>query len=256
MKRLLLILTFILVLGAIFAGSAAAQDVDTTSLSFNPVPYVVQPGDSLSKIAFQYCTIWQDIYRYNQGTIGPDPNRISPGMVLYVSDRCNNGTVYDRGPMLHASGVTNGQFYIVAPGDTLYSVGQRFGLNYKIIMLGNDMTSTAVLEPGTWLYIPGFKEGQALTSVTITSPQDGDVYRLPYTVSGTSQGLEASLLIVRLLDGSGNLMQQQQTSVQKDGTWYAGFYNVVGQPKSNGSIEAFSPETGATDVVYFLFSGY
>jgi len=51
-------------------------------------------------------------------------------------------------------------------------------------------------------------------------------------------------------------MQQQQTSVQKDGTWYAGFYNVVGQPKSNGSIEAFSPETGATDVVYFLFSGY
>ena len=256
MKRLLLITTMLLLLGVIFVGSAAAQDSGTTSLSYNPIPYIVQPGDSLSKIAFQYCTIWQDIYRYNQDTIGPNPNMISPGMVLYVTDRCNNGTVYDRGPNPHANGTTSGQFYIVAPGDTLYSVGQRFGLNYKIIMLGNDMTSTAVLEPGTWLYIPGFKEGHAPTSVTITTPRDGDIYRLPYTASGTGQGFEGGILIVRLLDGNGNLMQQQQTNLQKDGTWYASFYNVVGQPKSNGSIEAFSPETGATDVVYFLFSGY
>ena len=123
-------------------------------------------------------------------------------------------------------------------------------------MLGNDLTTTAVLEPGTWLYIPGFKQGHAPTSITITYPRDGDIYRLPYYTTGTGQGFAGGSLIVRLLDESGYLLQQQQTNVQKDGTWYASFPNVVGRPKTNGSIEAFSPETGATDVVYFLFSGY
>lgn len=256
MKRTLLIVTILLLLSVVFVGSAAAQELA-------PQQYIVQPGDSLSSIAFEYCTIWQDIYRYNSGTIGDDPNSIAPSMVLYVIDRCDQGDVYDRGPRQHAMGTTSGQFYTVTAGDTLYSVGERFGLNYKIIMLANNMTSTAVMTPGQQLYIPGFKANHVPTSITINSPQDGDIYRLPYVATGTGQGLVEGNVVVRLLDGNGYLMAQQQTVLQGAdvgtggfGTWQVTFYNVVGQPKSNGSIEAFSPETGATDVVYFLFSGY
>ena len=249
MKRFVLITVTILLLGVIFVGSAAAQELA-------PQQYVVQPGDSLSKIAFQYCTIWQDIYRYNQVTIGPNPHWISPGMRFTVIDRCNNGTVYDRGPQPNANGTTSGQFYYVAPGDTLYSIGERFGLNYKIIMLGNDLTSTSVVTPGTTLYIPGFKESHAPVSITINSPVEGEIYRLPYTATGTASGLAGGIVVANLLDSNGRLMSQQQTPLQKDGSWYSSFPQVVGQPKSGGSIEAFSLETGATDVVYFLFSGY
>ncbi len=256
MKRTLLIVTLVLILGALFAGSAAAQ-------TLNPEPYYIQPGDTLSSIAFEYCTIWQDIYRYNEGVIGTDPNRIEPGTLIYVIDRCDQGDVYDRGPQPHAMGTVSGQYYTVAAGDTLYSVGQRFGLNYKIIMVANGMTSTAVMTPGQQLYIPGIKAGHLPPSVTITSPQSGSVYRTPYVATGTGQGLIEGNVVVRLLDGNGNLMAQQETVAQGPdvatggyGTWQVTFYNVIGQPKSNGSIEAFSPETGATAVTYFVFSGY
>jgi hypothetical protein len=58
-------------------------------------------------------------------------------------------------------------------------------------------------------------------------------------------------------------MAQQATVLQGPtvatggyGTWSVQFNNVYGQPKSNGSVEAFSSETGATAVSYILFSGY
>lgn len=256
MKRILLVATILLLLGVLFVGSAAAQTLD-------PEPYRIQPGDTLSSIARQYCTTWQDIYRFNAGYIGDDPNALEVGTQIYVIDRCDQNDVYDRGPRPHAMGTVSGQYYTIAAGDTLYSVGQRFGLNYKIIMLANGLNNTAVMTPGQQLLIPGLNVGHVPSAVTINSPQDGDIYRLPYVATGTGQGLVEGNVVVRLLDGNGYLMAQQQTVLQGAdvgtggfGTWQVTFYNVVGQPKSNGSIEAFSPETGATDVVYFLFSGY
>ncbi len=256
MKRVILVLAVGLVLGVFFVSSAAAQNL-------SPEPYYVQPGDTLSSIAQEYCTIWQDIYRYNAGIIGDDPNRIEPGTLIYVIDRCDQNDVYDRGAQPHAMGTVNGQYYTIAASDTLYSLGQRFGLNYKIIMLANGMDNTAVMTPGQQLYIPGLNVGHLPPSVTITYPQNGTVYHTPYVVSGTGQGLVEGNVIVRLLDSSGNLMAQQAAVLQGAdagtggyGTWQVTFYNVYSQPNSNGSVEAFSPETGATDVVYFLFSGY
>lgn len=46
--------------------------------------YTVQSGDTLSGIAAKYGTSWQQIYAWNQGTIGPNPNFIKPGQVLRV----------------------------------------------------------------------------------------------------------------------------------------------------------------------------
>ncbi len=46
--------------------------------------YVVQSGDSLSKIASLYGTSWDAIYQSNRTTIGPNPNLIRPGQRLYI----------------------------------------------------------------------------------------------------------------------------------------------------------------------------
>lgn len=256
MKRILFIVPVVLLMGLLFAGSAAAQGLD-------PVPYRIQPGDTLSSIAREFCTTWQDVYRLNAGYIGDDPHALRIGTLIYVIDRCDQGDVYDRGPRPHAMGPVSGQFYTIVAGDTLYSVGQRFGLNHEIIMEANGLDSTAVLNPGRQLLIPGLNVGHLPPQVTISSPPNGSFYHAPYVVTGTGQGLHEGNVVVRLLDSNGNLMAEQATVAQGanvatggPGTWRVQFNNVYGQPRTSGTIEAFSPETGATAVVYVLFSGY
>lgn len=51
--------------------------------------YTVQSGDNLSSIALTQCgsASYENvaaIYYYNQAVIGPDPNLIYPGQVLYI----------------------------------------------------------------------------------------------------------------------------------------------------------------------------
>jgi hypothetical protein len=99
--------------------------------------------------------------------------------------------------------------------------------------------------------------------VTINYPADGSAYYTPYVVTGTGQGLHEGNVVVRLLDANGNLMAEQATVLQGAdvatggyGTWRVQFDTVYTQPQSYGSVEAFSPETGATAVSYFLFAGW
>ncbi|MBA3822275.1 MAG: LysM peptidoglycan-binding domain-containing protein [Ktedonobacterales bacterium] len=42
----------------------------------------VAPGDWLSRIAVRLSTSWTTLYAQNRVAIGPDPNRIQPGMIL------------------------------------------------------------------------------------------------------------------------------------------------------------------------------
>jgi LysM domain len=55
-----------------------------------PAIYTVQPGDTLSSIAQRFYgdgNQWHKIYDYtNKQVIGPDPNLIRPGEVLYIPD--------------------------------------------------------------------------------------------------------------------------------------------------------------------------
>uniref|UniRef100_UPI00403EA8C4 glycosyl hydrolase family 18 protein n=1 Tax=Solibacillus sp. FSL W8-0372 TaxID=2921713 RepID=UPI00403EA8C4 len=64
----------------------------------------------------------------------PDPNRLVVGQALVVP--------------------VNGQYYIVQPGDSLWSIGQRFNVNYMTLAQVNGLSSNAVLMIGTRLYIP------------------------------------------------------------------------------------------------------
>lgn len=162
MIRKLVFVALVLVLGAVTIlaapGTASAQTYTT---------YVVQPGDSLSKIAARYCTTWQEIYNMNYQAIGPDPSVVEPGTVLTVVNRCGSGSggggstggVYDRGPRTHATGTYSQPYYTVAWGDTLTSVAARFGVTVDALMQANGLTSSAIY-PGQVLLIPGVGGGQ------------------------------------------------------------------------------------------------
>lgn len=159
MIRKLLFFTIAIMLGVTLwiaaSDSASAQSY---------VTYVVQPGDSLSKIAARYCTTWQEIYNMNYEAIGPNPSVVEPGTVLTVVDRCSSGGsgaggIYDRGPTTHATGVYNAPYYTVAWGDTLTSVAARFGVTVDAVMRANALT-TSTIYPGQVLLIPGAGSGQ------------------------------------------------------------------------------------------------
>lgn len=64
----------------------------------------------------------------------PEPDRLVVGQALVV-------------PL-------KGQYYIVQPGDSLWSIGQRFQVNYLTLAQANGLNPDALLMIGTSLYIP------------------------------------------------------------------------------------------------------
>ena len=64
----------------------------------------------------------------------PEPDRLVVGQALVV-------------PL-------KGQYYIVQPGDSLWSIGQRFQVNYLTLAQTNGLNPDALLMIGTSLYIP------------------------------------------------------------------------------------------------------
>jgi LysM repeat protein len=155
-RKALTVLLLVVLAGLLLAALPASAQ---SNVSY--VNYTVQPNDSLSKIAVQYCTTWQEIYNLNYAVIGPNPNVLTPGTVLVVPNRCGTGTVppgctvYDRGPSQYAQGTVSGNVYTVAYGDTWYSVGQRFGLPYQTVQQANGLPENAPLYAGQQLVIPG-----------------------------------------------------------------------------------------------------
>ena len=71
------------------AASAPAEAEPSTGAADKLDTYVVQPGDTLSKIARKYygaawATSWQRIYEANRDVIGDDPGRLRVGMTLQI----------------------------------------------------------------------------------------------------------------------------------------------------------------------------
>lgn len=156
---------FILLALALVLGMSTLAAAPSVAPAQSYTTYVVQRGDSLSKIAARYCTTWQEIYNMNYQAIGPNPSVVEPGTVLTVVNRCGGGGgggtggVYDRGPRTHATGSYSQPYYTVAWGDTLTSVAARFGVTVDALMRANNLYSS-VIQPGQVLLIPGAGGGQ------------------------------------------------------------------------------------------------
>ncbi|KAB8333255.1 Dyp-type peroxidase [Scytonema tolypothrichoides VB-61278] len=119
-----------------------------------PVPsktYVVRQGDDLSKIserAYNDGSIFTLIYNANRNVIGPNPNSLLPGQILYIPILPTNTRPIP------------GEEYIVLPGDYLFLIAERAygdGNLFRVIyeanrdVIGPDPT---VLLPGQRIRIP------------------------------------------------------------------------------------------------------
>ena len=108
--------------------------------------YAVESGDTLWTIAqeaYNNGAYWQQIYEANKRTIGPDPNTLTAGTVLYI-------------PQVQGQATT----YTVKAGDTLWLIAQHFygnGESWQKIYDANKQVigpDPNALHAGTELRIP------------------------------------------------------------------------------------------------------
>jgi LysM repeat protein len=235
MKRLLPVLVVVVVLAGILAIPASAASSPPTTA------YVVQPGDTLAKIGRQFCTSWVGIYELNRAVIGPNPNVLPPGIVLQVPNQCGSipppCTVYDRGPTLHARGRVNGNIYTVVFGDTTFSVSRRFGLTVDQLAAANGLWNPNFIYAWQKLVIPGLggcppppppPPPPTTPFLTITAPAPGASLPATFAVSGTGGGLFEGNVVVRAVNGAGQVLAEKATVLQgvDVGTGGAGTYSV------------------------------
>ncbi|MFD2045384.1 LysM peptidoglycan-binding domain-containing protein [Ornithinibacillus salinisoli] len=106
------------------------------------VIYTVQPGDNLHSIASMFSSDIQAIIHSNY--LKPpvtDPNLLSPGQILVVPTNTTSIT---------------STFYVVAPGDTLYTIAQRFSAHTDLVAGINQLGNFNLIIAGQRLQVPAF----------------------------------------------------------------------------------------------------
>lgn len=98
--------------------------------------YVVKQGDTLRKIADRYGVSYREIIKANGIK---NPNMIFPGQKFKIPGKIviNNDTVY-----------------VVVKGDTMKSIGNKFGLDYSKIVKKNNIKNPNMIYVGEELIIP------------------------------------------------------------------------------------------------------
>jgi LysM repeat protein len=151
MKRLFTVL----VVAALLMTSAAPAFADTA--------YVVQPGDTLARIAARFGVSVSAIISANGIT---NPNLILVGQRLVIPG-VDSGSGSGSG-----AGTGTGGTYVVQRGDTLSRIAARFGVSLSALMSANGITNPNLILVGQRLVIPGTGAGPspAPTSAPTTAP--------------------------------------------------------------------------------------
>jgi len=284
MRRNILFILIAAVLVAMLLPMLAPSPTEAATQTYGYTTYVVQHGDTLSKIARRYCTTWQQIYALNRNVIGPDPDHLVAGMVLTVPVGCSGGgggcgNVYDRGWMPHAQGnVIPPNYYWVIRGDTWYSIGKRFGVSVDalrsanssyypfayttvIIPCLNAVAPTPVPPMPTPIPPPTPTPPVVASYITITSPPANAVLPATFTVSGQGGNLFEGNVVVRARLTDGTVLAEKATVLQGpdvgtggEGTWSVSL-SVNAPANSAGAIEAYSPGTNAFASINVFFGG-
>ncbi len=192
--------------------------------------------------------------------------------------------IFDRGPRPHAMGTVWGNLYYVVRGDTLFSIGLRFGLPWPVIAHANGIAFPPSTQAGSCLVIPGLGSPPPVPwppppprptplppppptpptpvspAIRIDIPAPGAILPPTFTVSGWGRGLYEGNVVVRVFDANRVLLAERATVLQGpnvatggEGVWSVQI-TVSTSPGMPGLIEAFSPQptpAGATVRVVF-----
>ncbi len=101
--------------------------------AFDKLEYVVEPGDSLYKIAAKFNSTVENILKFNYI---PNPNILSVGKKLTI-------------PLSPPEAI----IHTVKPGDTVYLIAKRYGTSVENIIKFNYLTNPSLIFPGQHLVV-------------------------------------------------------------------------------------------------------
>jgi LysM repeat protein len=143
--------------------TAATPSGLITPTAFNPIDaagsctHTVASGDTLYRIATKYGITVAQLKEAN--TVSSDI--IQPGDVLKIpncdasGDTGSTVTQPTAEPNIPATALPSGsQTYVVKRGDTLYTIGLKFGVSAKAIQEANNISNPDRISPGQELVIP------------------------------------------------------------------------------------------------------
>jgi len=243
MRRILILTCLIGVIALMGLGpvsSANAQQTGTTT-------YVVQPGDTLFRIALRYGVTVSQIATLNGIA---NPNLIFAGQTLQIP---TGGAVVTPPPGVTATPPPPGgggtTTYVVQPGDTLFRISVRFGVTVAAIVQANGIVNPNLIFVGQVLTIPGGSGGPIVTpppGVTPTAPPP------PPTSGGFSTGGQAASF------GSGttqNVMRSAHMTWVKNQVQYGdGSYSAQISQAHNAGFKILLSVVGDKNAV--LNTGY
>lgn len=157
---------FVLVILLAAAGMVLAQTV-----------HIVQPGDSLFRIALQYGVTVNDIVQANNIL---NPNLIYVGQELIIPTAGDSpGTNSVLAPVPPAPAVnppgppasnTGSTVHVVRPGDSLFRISVTYGIPVAQIIAANNITNPSLIFVGQQLVIPGVSGSTTTSPQTTTAP--------------------------------------------------------------------------------------
>ncbi len=108
----------------------------------NTFPYVVRPGDTMFSIARQFGVSLDALIAANPQI--PDPSQLRPGQIVCIPRSqvtCPPGTFR----------------YTVQPGDTMFSIAQKFGVSLDALIAANpQIPNPNLIFPGQIVCVPEF----------------------------------------------------------------------------------------------------
>ncbi|HET7570443.1 MAG TPA: LysM peptidoglycan-binding domain-containing protein [Gammaproteobacteria bacterium] len=134
------------------------------------IHYVIRPGDSLWDIGQRYGVSTRQLARWNH---------MSTHATLQIGDKL---VVYSHGGRRHRHGKID---YVVRAGDSLWDIGQRYGVTMNELASWNDISRNSVLHIGEKLAI--WPEGHQASAQTVAATAQDLLRKIHYTVrSGDS----------------------------------------------------------------------
>jgi LysM repeat protein len=115
-----------------------------------PSMHTVEPGDTLWAIGLRYGTTWPELAELNAI---PNPDLIYPGQAIHLPNFNTDSSDAVLTSAAEEAPATVPGTYTVQPGDTLFAIGQRHGIQWPVLAAVNNLPNPDLIYPGEQLVL-------------------------------------------------------------------------------------------------------